>query len=197
MLSELFQSPALWFTIPALLGTGVFLIKLLMLLTGLDHHGDSVTGGDVGGGDGHGHHDGGDVSGSFKLVSVQAAFGFVMGFGWSGLICLKAFEWTPSMSVLGAAVGGAAFGFLVSMLLHAVKKLESSGNVTMAGAVGHEADVYAAVPAKGEGRGQVRIVLGTRERIVQATSDGPALKTGSRVKVVHAHADNSIIVTPA
>ncbi len=195
MLNELFQSPALWFTVPALLGTGIFLLKLLLILVGLDHHGDTDSF-DVGhAGDGHGHH-GGDAGGAFKLVSVQTTFGFIMGFGWSGLVCLKAFEWSPALSVLGGLVGGSAFGFLVALLLHAVKKMESSGNVNMATAVGHEADVYANVPAKGEGRGQVRIVIGTRERIVQATSDGPALKTGSRVKVVHTHADNSIIVTP-
>ncbi len=192
MLSELFQSPALWFTVPALLGTGIFLLKLTMILVGLDHHGDT-SGAD--GGHGDGHHDG-DASGGFKLVSIQAAFGFVMGFGWSGLVCLKSFDWSPSMSVVGAMVGGAAFAFLVSLLLHAVKKMESSGNLTMAGAVGHEADVYANVPAKGQGRGQVRIVLGTRERIVPASSDGPALNTGSRVKVVHANTDDSIIVAP-
>lgn len=196
MLSELFQSPALWFTLPALVGTGIFLLKLALMLMGFDHHGDA-GGLDAGhAGAGHDHHDGGDAGGSFKLVSVQAAFGFVMGFGWCGLVCLKAFEWSPSMSVLGALVGGGAFGFLVAGLLHAVKKMETSGNVNMATAVGQEAVVYASVPAKGEGRGQVRIVLGTRDRIVQATSDGPTIKTGSRVKVVHAHADGAIIVTP-
>ncbi|MDP1660419.1 MAG: hypothetical protein Q8L55_00760 [Phycisphaerales bacterium] len=190
MLNELFQSPALWFTVPALLGTGIFLLKLLLIMVGLDHHGDAdgLDGG-------HGHH-GGDASGAFKLVSVQTTFGFIMGFGWGGLVCLKAFEWSPALSVLGGLVSGSAFGFLVALLLHAVKKMESSGNVNMASAVGHEADVYANIPAKGEGRGQVRVVIGNRERIVQATSDGPALKTGSRVKVVHTHTDNSIIVTP-
>lgn len=194
MLSELFQSPALWFTVPALLGTGIFLLKLTMILAGFDHGSDAGHG-DIGHGhgDGHGHEDGG---GAFKLVSVQAAFGFIMGFGWSGLICLKSFEWSATTSVLGGFIGGLAFGFLVSLLLHGAKKLESSGNITMAKAVGAEGDVYANVPAKGQGRGQVRIVLGTRERIVQATSQGPALNTGSRVRVVHANADNSIIVEP-
>jgi hypothetical protein len=195
MLAELFRSPALWFTIPALLGTGIFVLKLAMLLIGLDHHGDS-SGVDAGGHGGHEHHEGGDASGSFKLVSVQAAFGFIMGFGWSGLVCLESFKWTASISVLGALVGGAAFGFLVAVLLNAVKKMESSGNVNMTATVGLEAVVYATVPAKGEGRGQVRLVIGTRDRILQATSDGPAIKTGDRVRVAQAHADSSVIVTP-
>jgi hypothetical protein len=194
MWSELFQSPALWFTVPALLGTGVFLLKLSMVLIGVDHHGD----GDVSGaGDGHGdgHHDA-DPTGGFKLVSVQAAFGFIMGFGWSGLACLKSFEWSPAMSVVGGLVGGLGFGFIVSLMLNATRKMESSGNLMMTSVVGHEGSVYANVPAKGEGRGQVRIVAGTRERIVTATSDGPAVNTGARVRIVHANADNSIIVTP-
>ncbi|HZW07576.1 MAG TPA: NfeD family protein [Phycisphaerales bacterium] len=192
MLSELFQSPAVWFTLPALLGTGIFVLKLGAVLIGLDHHGDSS------GADAHGHDSGDavDATGSFKLVSVQAAFGFIMGFGWCGLVCLKAFEWTPSVSVLGGLVGGSAFAFLVALLLNATRRLETSGNVNMNAAVGNEAVVYATVPAKGEGRGQVRVVIGTRDRIVQATSEGPAIKTGDRVKVVHAHADSSIIVTP-
>jgi hypothetical protein len=196
-MGELFKSPALWFTLPALLGTGVFLMKLGLVLVGLDHHGDA-TGADVhtGGADHGGHHDAADSAGSFKLVSVQAAFGFIMGFGWCGLVCLKGLAWTPGVSVLGALVGGAAFGFLVAVLLNAVQKMETSGNLSMTSAVGHEAQVYATVPAKGEGRGQVRVVVDTREQIVQATSDGPAIKSGERVKVIAAHADNSIIVTP-
>ncbi|MFT3683669.1 MAG: NfeD family protein [Phycisphaerales bacterium] len=196
-MSELFQSPSLWFTLPALIGTGVFLMKLGLVLVGVDHHGDA-SGGDLHGGDaGHGHHDAADSAGSFKLVSVQAAFGFIMGFGWIGLVCLKGLSWTPAMSVLGGMVGGTAFGFLVAVLLNATRKMETSGNLSMTSAVGREAQVYATVPAKGEGRGQVRVVVDTREQIVQATSDGPAIKSGERVKVVRAHADNSIVVTPA
>ncbi|MBY0307910.1 MAG: hypothetical protein K2Q09_04130, partial [Phycisphaerales bacterium] len=70
------------------------------------------------------------------------------------------------------------------------------GNLSMNTAVGSEAQVYATVPAKGEGRGQVRVVVDTRERIVDATSDGPAIRSGERVRVVKAHADNSIVVMP-
>lgn len=198
MLGELFTSPALWFTVPALLGTGVFLIKLCLILVGFDGH-DGAGGTDAGGLDGHGdaHGHAVDGTGAFKLVSVQAAIGFVMGFGWFGLVGLKSFDWSAAASVSAGLVGGAAMGVLVSLLMHGVRRLEVSGSLGMDKSVGLEAEVYAGVPAKGQGRGQVRVVIQTRERIVTATSDGPALPTGSRVRVVKANADNSVVVMPA
>jgi hypothetical protein len=54
--------------------------------------------------------------------------------------------------------------------------------------------VYATVPASGQGRGQVRLVIGGRQRIVQATSANSEVPTGKRVRVIEAKADNSVVV---
>jgi hypothetical protein len=73
--------------------------------------------------------------------------------------------------------------------------LQSSGNVRLDDAVGIEGQVYANVPAGGEGRGQVRVVMGDRARIYNAVSDGGAIKTGSRIRVVRVNEDRTLTVT--
>ena len=85
MFDTLFQQPALWFSIPALAGTAIFLLRLALMLIG----GDSSDGGvdldadaDFDLGDGGDHLDPGH---SFEILSVQAIAAFAMGFGWAGL----------------------------------------------------------------------------------------------------------------
>ncbi|MHC4102831.1 MAG: hypothetical protein ACYSW1_18345 [Planctomycetota bacterium] len=93
MLQSLFDQEALLFTVPALLGTAVFLIRLgLMTIVGLDHdvdvphdvdiphdvavdmQGDVDLGHDV---------ESGDSTEAFKLLSIQSVAAFLMGFGSS------------------------------------------------------------------------------------------------------------------
>jgi hypothetical protein len=92
-------------------------------------------------------------------------------------------------------VGGLAMCVLFLGLLATTRKLQSSGTVNVQQARGSEGEVYANVPAASEGgRGQVRLTLAGRQRIVQAKSAGGAILTGVRVRVVEVKADNSVVV---
>ena len=199
MFDELFSQEALLFSVPALLGTAAFLVRLgFMAVGGIGEGVDSVgdvdvdldTDVDLG-------HDveSGDSTEAFKLLSIQSVAAFLMGFGWGGVGGLIGFEWSFPMSLLLGVGFGALLVWLLGILMKAMYDLQSSGNVNIGDAAGLEGQVYANVPARGDGRGQVRVVIDERARIYNAVSDGDAITTGSRVRVVQVNDDRTLKVT--
>jgi len=187
-----FSGNALWFTIPAVVGSTFFLFRLVLMLLG-GHIGDVHFDAAHGGGDLH--H--GDSNDAFKLLSVQSVAAFLMGFGWGGLGGLKGADWSFTTSTVFAAGIGAGMWWLVGLLLKGLYDLQSSGNIALDEAIGAEGAVYANVPPRGQGRGQVRVVIENRQRIYNAISDGEALNSSTRVRVTGINEDNTITVTPA
>lgn len=196
MLDALFANGAAWFTVPALLGTGIFVIKLLLMFTGGT---DDLDLGGSASADGAGH-DMTDVTHASHggalaaIATLQGASAFMMGFGWAGLGAFQGLKLGMLGSMGVGLIGAFAMSAFFIGLLSTTRKLHTSGNVDYSQARGVEGEVYASVPAPGQGRGQVRLVIGGRQRIVQATTSGNALPTGTRVRVVSTHADNSVVV---
>lgn len=191
MLDQLFSGNTLFFSIPAVAGTLFFTFRLILMFTGL---GDLDA--DVDGFDGldPSHH---DSTESFKFLSIQSIAAFVMGFGWGGLGGLLGGGWDWSTSLLAGVVGGVGMVWLLSWLLKVVYDLQSSGNIAIEQAGGAEGEVYAGVPGKGEGAGQVRVIIGERQRIYNAVSEGEALPTRTRVRVVKVNDDRTLTVMRA
>lgn len=200
-MSDLFFGPiAVWFTIPALVGTVFFTLRTAMMLIGGDMDADVDVGVDV-------EFDadvaadaaeGSDSTAAFKVLSIQAIAAFLMGFGWGGLGAFSGSGWSPTVSVLVALAAGLAMMWVLGVLLRFVYGMQSTGNVPMYQALEAEGRVYAQIPAAGAGKGEVRVVIGDRERYYKATSDGAALPTGARVRVVSVNEDdNSVTVTGA
>ncbi len=196
MFDTLFQQPALWFSIPALAGTAIFLLRLALMLIG----GDSSDGGvdldadaDFDLGDGGDHLDPGH---SFEILSVQAIAAFAMGFGWAGLGGLNGAGWGVTASIGAGVAGGVLMTWLLAVLLQGMYSLESTGTVSIEAALGTEGEVYATVPKRGAGRGQVRVVLQGRQRIYNAVSDEEELPTKSRVRVARVNPDHTLTVVP-
>ncbi len=191
MLDQLFSGYAAWFAVPALAGTAVFLLRLVLMLVG-GVAGDLDFSVDHGAGDLH--H--GDSSEAFKALSIQSLFAFAMGFGWAGLGAYKGgLTFTPSLLI--AIGGGVGMVWLLGLLLKGVHDLQTSGNVSIGSAVGREGDVYATVPSRAGGRGQVRVTIEQRQRIYNAVTEGEELPTGTRVKVTNANQDNTLTVARA
>jgi membrane protein implicated in regulation of membrane protease activity len=205
MLQALFDQQALLFTVPALLGTAVFLVRLgLMTIGGFDHdvdvphdvdiphdidvdmQGDVDLGHDV---------ESGDSTEAFKLLSIQSIAAFLMGFGWGGVGGLLGFDWSFPMSLLLGVGFGLVLVWLLGILMKAMYDLQSSGTVRVGDTVGAEGQVYANIPASEDGRGQVRVVVDDRARIYDAVSDRDAITTGSRVRVVRVNEDRTLTVT--
>lgn len=191
MLDLFFSGGAGWFTVLAAAGTSVFVLRLLLLFAG-HHVGDIDTGIDGGPHDSHT-----DPGAAFKALSLQSIAAFAMGFGWGGLGALKGsgLPWTPTLLI--AAASGVAMVWVLALLLKGLHDLQSSGNVLPTDSIGSEGEVYANVPGNAAGRGQVRVTIGDRQRIYNASTEAEPLPTGTRVKVVGVNNDNTITVIRA
>ena len=193
MLDLFFSNGAGWFTVLAFSGTSVFVLRLVLLFAG--HHVGDVHA-DVGAGGGpHDSHT--DPGAAFKALSLQSIAAFAMGFGWGGLGALKGsgLSWTPTLAI--AAASGVAMVWLLALLLKGIHDLQSTGNVPITDSVGSEGDVYVTVPGNHAGSGQVRVTIGQRQRIYNASTDAEPLPTGTRVRVVGINEDNTVVVIRA
>jgi hypothetical protein len=186
MFDLLFNDSAAWFTIPAIFGTFVFIVRLVLMLAG--GHSDI---GDVHA-DAGGHH--GDSGEAFQLLSVQSIAAFLMGFGWGGLGGLRGAGWDWTTSLLIGLAAGVGMVWLLALLLKAVFDLQSSGNIAMDRALGAQGDVYVTVPARNSGSGQVRIVINDRQRIYNAVTAGEAIPTNTRVRVESVNDNRTLTV---
>ncbi|MCH7715717.1 MAG: NfeD family protein [Gemmatimonadetes bacterium] len=197
-MSELFFGPiATWFTVPAVLGTLFFSLRTaLMFVGGADGGADADVDFDVDV-DADLDADAGDSSEAFKVLSLQSIAAFMMGFGWGGLGGLKGMGWSPVMSTAVGVASGVGMLWLLGTMLKAVYRLQSSGNISIAQTLEVEGRVYAAIPARGEGKGRVRLVIDDHERFYKAITEGDALPSRERVRVVSINEDNSVTVTRA
>lgn len=218
MVEFLFQNGAAWFTVPALVGALLFLVQMSGLM---GDHGDGSDGGaaghDVGGtmtdsGDlgGHVGH-AGDATGAdgathgphghgnalAGVLSIQSCAAFAMGFGLGGLGALRGSNWGVGISIVVGVASGLVFVAVLGFLFRQATRLNVSGNIGIGALVGREADVVVGIPAQGAGRGEIRAVIGDRERRCAATSAGAAIATRARVVVVRVNGDNSVTVRPA
>lgn len=194
MLDRLFEQQALWFSVPALLGTAVFLVRVLLMFMGGDGDADFGDGGaDLNDGGMEGH----DSEGAFHVLSVQGIAAFLAGFGWGGVGAHLGLGWMQASSAGVGVAAGVAMVWLLGLLLKGVHDLQSSGTVTLDGALGLVGEVYVEIPPAGQGKGQVRLVMKNRMRIVDAISDDLPVSRSARVRVLSVNGDRSITVTPA
>lgn len=191
MLELFFKDNAIWFGIPALLGTGLFAIKLVLLMLGADHGGETVGEvGDAASADAHG-----DSAGAFKIFSIQGVIAFAMGFGWAGLAALHFTDWHLTGVMLTAIGGGLLSAWILLTAMRAMFELQSSGNITIDSCVGLQGTVYVGIAGESSGKGQVQLVVDGKQRIFDAVTTGPELASGTRVRVTGANSDNTITVS--
>ena len=187
----LFGPVTIWFGVPAIVGTMFFTIRLLMMFIGGDVDGDA---GDVEVGAEAGD---GDSTETFKVLSIQAIASFLMGFGWGGLGALRGSGWPLSVAIAVGIVAGLGMMFVLARMLRAVYGLESSGTLPLFHALESEGTVYAGIPAGGEGVGEVRLVIGERERYYKASTDGAEIERGRRIRVVAVDEEGSSVKVEA
>ncbi len=193
----LFGHGAAWFGIPAVVGTFFFLLRLALMLAGGDSDVDADVDVDV---DVDidadvDAHDAIDGAGDFEVLSFQTIATFLMGFGWSGLGGLRGAGWSAGFSVLFGIAAGSGMVWLLAKLLKLVYGFQSSGTVSIRDSLGQEGQVYLQIPGQREGRGQVRIVIGDRQRYFNAVTDDAGIATKSRIRVTAVNDDNTITVS--
>ena len=191
----LFGHGAAWFGIPAVVGTFFFLLRLGLMLVGGDSDVDADVDVDVD--TDVDAHDSVDSTGDFEVLSFQTVATFLMGFGWSGLGGFRGAGWSAGWSVLFGIAAGSGMVWLLAKLLKLVYGFQSSGTVSIRDSLGTEGQVYLQIPGFREGRGQVRLVIGERQRYFNAVTDDAAIETKSRVRVTAINDDNTVTVSKA
>lgn len=193
-MQELIFGPgAVWFGVPAVLGTIFFALRLGTMLVG---GADADVGVDAEIPDLDAIDGGGDAEGSnetFKVLSVQSISAFMMGFGWGGLGAFRGNGWSLTLSAVVGTVCGLGMMYLLGRLLVFVYGLQSSGTLAVYHALESEGTVYARVPAGGSGNGRVRVVIGDRARFYKAITDGQELPRNARVRIVEVDEETSSV----
>ncbi|MGF1635192.1 MAG: hypothetical protein ACFCVE_15175 [Phycisphaerae bacterium] len=164
---------------------GITVVVAQTLLGGLG--GDLDIADDAGGHDldpgqltegGHGGH--GWLVGMLSLRSLGTAAAI---FGLIGLACQR-WDMAPLASVGVASLAGFVALVLVGQLMSLLPKLNASGSLRIARAVGQTGKVYLTVPAAYKGRGKVTLEVQSRTVELAAVTFGPELPTGTSVRVV-------------
>ncbi|MDT8368675.1 MAG: hypothetical protein RQ745_05680 [Longimicrobiales bacterium] len=189
---DLFFGPTTsWFAIPAIVGTTFFVGRLaLMLLGGADA--DGGMGGALEGADGFDGDAGlDDSSDSFEILSLQTLATFMMGFGWGGLGAYAGSGLPLFVAVPVGIVIGVGMVWLLAKILRFVIGLQASGTLPLYHALEATGRVYTAIPAGEGGTGEVRVVIGDRERFFNATTQGEALPRDTEIRVVSVDAETN------
>ena len=137
-----------------------------------------------------------DSSASFRMVSVQSVTAFFMMFGLVGLTLRKEADWDEALAIIGAMVAGVASFWFIAKVIALMRRLQSSGNIRLANAIGQEGSTYLTIPAGGVGKVQV-VVQGRLRHVSAVARDGQAIPTGEQVTVVGMAADNTLVVERA
>jgi membrane protein implicated in regulation of membrane protease activity len=168
------------FLISGAVGGFILLLRLILMIAGLDHHGDT---------DVHVDSDGG-----FQALTIQGVSSFLAMFGTVGYTLAHGAAVAALFSILAAVGAGVLTMWLIHKVFRSMLNLQSSGTVSLFAAVGSEGSVYLTVSKEG---GRVQINFANRLREFEAISaDGSVIPTGTPIRVQGVNA-NTLVVAPA
>lgn len=144
----------------AIASTLLFIIKILLILFGGDHHDH---------GDFHGDFDSTD---SFEIFSIQSVIAFVMGASWMGLTIRYQWMGSLNMAIFGSTLFGFAILLLFSILMKNVKKLNHKNVASFLPSVGTKGISYLPIPAVNMGSGKIQITTDGRLCVIDAIQKG-------------------------
>lgn len=183
----------------AVAGGVLFMVRLVLQFLGGDTGAHHDVGGpvdvDAAGADLHADTmaDGSDAYLSFKLLSFQGLTAFFMMFGLVGLAMMRQTENSEVLSLVVALAAGLVTVWVIGMIFRKAGGLQSSGNIDVHNAIGHEGEVYLTIPCAGIGK--TKITVQDRLRIYDTVSnDKTEIKTGQRVRVVEVTPQDVLVV---
>ena len=186
--SNIFEMPYMPFALLAFGGGLLFTIQLLLSFigVGMDTEGSGI--GDLGASDY-----------SFKFLSIMSISSFCMVGGIFGLYALTLFDpdsgWRIPAAVITTLITGGLMVYLSGLISSALAKIQGSGTVKAANAVGKTAKVYLTIkPGK---IGRVEVDVQGRRKYIDAVAQDPSkeFKTGELVKVVSVKDEDILVVT--
>lgn len=174
------------YLVMALVGTVFFVLRLVIALFFGGDSGD--LDGDLG--------DVGHADSAFSMFSLLSILAFFMGAGWMGLTCRVDWELGSMVSAMAATGFGLALMIMASALMAFARSLNQVVEYDLNTAVGHVASVYMSIPARGEGRGQIKVTVSGRLKMMDAISNGPPISEFKSVKVLSVRDDGTFVVEP-
>lgn len=168
-----------------IIALAVVVIQLLMTLIGFDSDSFDVELGDF------------DPASGIGLFSSQTLGAFFLAFGWVGVAALKQGASIVLSTMIASGFGLASMAAML-VLLRAMLRMQSKGNLDYSSVIGQEGTVYVTIPGGDEdGGGQIQINIQGRFRTASARKVTPgALKPGQRVKVTGVNGPASFTVEP-
>lgn len=173
----------------AIISTAFFCFQTLAMLMGFgdadgmdaDAPTDAVT-------------DGSD--GPMDLFTLRNMVNFFLGFGWAGVSLRSLISSTPLLVVVSLAVG-VCFVALFIVIFKQMMKLEKHGNVDFRDAIGTIQQVYLRIPAAMSGSGKVQVSINGAIYEVDAVTEGNAIPSGAKVRIIRMQGDSVYIVEQA
>lgn len=166
------------FLLSAIVGGLILVLRLILLVAGLDHHGTEV------------HL---DSDAGFQALTIEGLSAFFTMFGVMGYMLYHNAALGMLLAIGGALAAGVFSMWVMHRIFKAMMRLQSSGTVSLFAAVGSEGSVYLTVGKEG---GRVQINFANRLREFEAVSaDGSTLPTGTAIRV-QSVAANTLVVAP-
>ncbi|HEX2253881.1 MAG TPA: hypothetical protein VHQ65_11495 [Thermoanaerobaculia bacterium] len=163
--------------------TALLLLQLLLTLFGFDGDGDADF-------DADGHGSG------LGILSVRSVTAFFAGFGWGGVVALRAGLGLTAATLVALAIGGTLMTAVVA-LMRAFAAMRHSGTLDYANAVGVVGNVYLPIPGGMQGPGQVEVLVQGRLCVVQAFTRAPEqIPSRARVRVTETLDQQTLVVEP-
>ena len=166
------------FLLSGIVGGIILLFRMILMIVGLDHHGDVHIDSDTG----------------FQALTIQGVSSFLAMFGVVGYTLFNGAALGAALAVAGAVGAGVASMWVIHKIFRGMLRLQSSGTVSLFAAVGSEGSVYLTVGKEG---GRVQINFANRLREFEAVSaDGSTIPTGTPIRVQSVTA-NALVVAPS
>jgi hypothetical protein len=160
-----------------------FLFQMLLTIVGLGHHDADV-----------GAHADQETGG--WIINVRTVMAFLSGFGWAGGILLNR-GYAMGPAIARAAVVGTLFLFGTAVLVRSLLRLQSSGTLDYANAIGAVGTVYCTIPGNERAGGQLELMVQGRLITADArTQSSPDLKPGTKARVVALIGQSTLLVEP-
>jgi len=183
-----FERVLLYIAVPFTLLT---IIQMIMEIVGLSSH--------------DGHHADGNLTLSdvdhpslagYNFFTVRNLVYFLTMFGWVSLAVSRA-GLSVGPSIIIGIIAGSFTTVLTAYIFLTLTRLNESGNIQLANAVGKTGSVYLRIPADRKGIGIIQLAVQGATIELNALTDGPELKTGQVVKVVQMLDLSLALVKPA
>ena len=129
-----------------------------------------------------------------NLLTFRNFINFLIGFGWTAILLRDSVPAT-GLRLLIAIVVGVLLVVLVMLLFKWLTNMQESGNIDVyKSAVDSQGTVYLTIPGERAGEGKVQITIKNAVREYAAMTDGPTLKTGTRIRVVEVINPTTLLV---